>query len=562
MSSCSSESGRYPVSHTPPTHIHTNIHLLEHQVLTHPTCTDFVMPLVMDRSNLGNFSGVATGDIILARKFASIPKDGTDIDTLDNHVGAEVLQVADVFQNAKGEIINLNVEIIWHEDRAAGRPDVGTFRLDGDTVVKVRPGYRDRPKSFLGLYSSQGCSKFVSCAINPGGDMIRRHVLRGWCAANCEKGWLRNLDRLDAHMPEGSKMADFPHVPRFRPLCPGCMGTELVVRQIKLRVANDGARYDEEYVRKEWLPFQNAVKQRRHALRYNDLCSCVRCLMPSTSHPHPHDHAEAMEMHLGLIEYNITTAVQDIPASEDAIAALPRMRYADAKTEATYCTICQTGFAEDTAVAQLPCKHIICADECIDWLRHQNSCPECRRKIPSARVKIWTPSASVSASTQTPRVRDSANDSNDDEPEVRHVSNQDTRRTRARGELIDGSELPIGSLRVEEQPSGIRAIGNPSQEALPEGSDNWTEVDWMGYWDSMRSRQRAGSLDSDDDLEAEPFGNPSEFYANRNGNGWFRSVGPRYPGPPADTLEDTDDSDSSGSERIPNHRAWLGRRQR
>ena len=75
------------------------------------------------------------------------------------------------------------------------------------------------------------------------------------------------------------------------------------------------------------------------------------------------------------------------PASDAAIAALPRKFYGEVEhkeNKGTTCVVCMEMFEDGTTIAELPCGHFFCDGGCAgQWLKQSNSCPTCRAKLVS-----------------------------------------------------------------------------------------------------------------------------------------------------------------------------------
>ena len=88
------------------------------------------------------------------------------------------------------------------------------------------------------------------------------------------------------------------------------------------------------------------------------------------------------------------------PASEAAIAALPKIRIAkehlDAQGKAE-CSICMDALSVGDEVTELPCKHWFHGDCVAAWLREHDTCPQCRRGITPRDGDANTPRATGEA---------------------------------------------------------------------------------------------------------------------------------------------------------------------
>jgi hypothetical protein len=72
------------------------------------------------------------------------------------------------------------------------------------------------------------------------------------------------------------------------------------------------------------------------------------------------------------------------PTPQDTIDALKGVRYATVKVDDdTQCTICCEQFEDEQFVIKLPCRHIFCEDDILEWLNNHDSCPICRAQVSS-----------------------------------------------------------------------------------------------------------------------------------------------------------------------------------
>jgi hypothetical protein len=72
------------------------------------------------------------------------------------------------------------------------------------------------------------------------------------------------------------------------------------------------------------------------------------------------------------------------PTPQDTIDALKSVRYATVKVDDdAQCTICCEQFEDEQFVIKLPCRHIFCEADILEWLNNHDSCPICRAQVSS-----------------------------------------------------------------------------------------------------------------------------------------------------------------------------------
>jgi len=72
------------------------------------------------------------------------------------------------------------------------------------------------------------------------------------------------------------------------------------------------------------------------------------------------------------------------PASEDAVAKLPRIKISDEQIEKKMdCSVCMCEFELDEEAVKLPCDHTFHSDCILPWFKMNNSCPVCRHELPT-----------------------------------------------------------------------------------------------------------------------------------------------------------------------------------
>ena len=101
----------------------------------------------------------------------------------------------------------------------------------------------------------------------------------------------------------------------------------------------------------------------------------------------------------GLMEQHSSSSAPG-PASDNAIAALPKIRIAKSHLDSTgkaECSICMDGLDLGDEVTELPCHHWFHGDCVGAWLREHDTCPQCRRGITPKDGDVNSPRATGQA---------------------------------------------------------------------------------------------------------------------------------------------------------------------
>mmetsp|Transcript_6526 Transcript_6526/g.7466 ORF Transcript_6526/g.7466 Transcript_6526/m.7466 type:complete len:281 (+) Transcript_6526:384-1226(+) len=73
-----------------------------------------------------------------------------------------------------------------------------------------------------------------------------------------------------------------------------------------------------------------------------------------------------------------------LPASQEVRENLPKIKISEAQVDQKLeCAVCKDVFELHATCAQLPCSHLFCPG-CIEpWLKEHNTCPVCRKELPT-----------------------------------------------------------------------------------------------------------------------------------------------------------------------------------
>ncbi|KAK3683215.1 hypothetical protein LTR37_020457 [Vermiconidia calcicola] len=225
---------------------------------------------------------------------------------------------------------------------------------------------------------------------SPDGDMVRNLVFHRRCPADCEEGWLVTREEAQAMVPD-TLATLLPHAP----VCPACMGKTLMQEYHGLRQMLDAQYVDFTLVtdfyfrlnpRRTMLsyPFRR-LDERDWGYAFDDMLSNDGDEDDESGDDNGNwgYYQEAMDPNSGVVLR---------PASETAIAALPRKTFAELEKkdaeDQSKCLVCLGKFTDEDVVVLMPCGHVFCEAGCIEqWLKQFNSCPTCRAKLAAIGVE-------------------------------------------------------------------------------------------------------------------------------------------------------------------------------
>ncbi|KAK3068973.1 hypothetical protein LTR53_013051 [Teratosphaeriaceae sp. CCFEE 6253] len=290
--------------------------------------------------------------------------------------------------NAIEEMDVIEMDYAPHPDQA-GAP-THTYQLLGNAVSHSQTHTDqcqcEQTRSVAQIDEDYKLSSYT-IELNPSGDSVRNEValrLGAYhCPVNCDYGFLYDLGDLPRVLK--STVYTTPVTLPHSPLCPVCMGLDLLVEQQNLKLALENNSWVEIEKIVEHL---GRVNPRRRALGY-EVCQFDErewgLLFDDMYEDDEGDDAyewlneEAMDPNYG---YRVK------PTKQEAIDALPRKAFANVECpekQGEQCLICREEFAQDTMVVELPCSHVFHDAECIAlWLSASHQCPTCRAKLPVA----------------------------------------------------------------------------------------------------------------------------------------------------------------------------------
>ncbi|KAK3672010.1 hypothetical protein LTR78_008185 [Recurvomyces mirabilis] len=223
-------------------------------------------------------------------------------------------------------------------------------------------------------------------SLNPSASFMRSKTGHGHgqCWANCNEGWLHCLDCLFLVLPSDiySTAALQPH----RPVCPACMGLDLLREQQALRVQLEAFLTVDFGATVEFLGRFNIHGQsigydfwqydeREWGYHFDDMLEDDNAGSEGDNGNDGYEHfPEAFDPAANVVKR---------PADKETIAALPRFTYEECGGSVELgeeCLICRDKLEDSSVVVLLPCIHVM--HECVTrWLEEFDTCPTCRAVV-------------------------------------------------------------------------------------------------------------------------------------------------------------------------------------
>ncbi|KAK1073121.1 hypothetical protein LTR74_002087 [Friedmanniomyces endolithicus] len=233
------------------------------------------------------------------------------------------------------------------------------------------------------------CLAHYSIRVNPSGDDIRPiHTSNegSRICTDCDDGFLETLTDL-AELVDSSIYSS-PALMDHQIVCPVCIGLPLLMEQQAFRATLDQTSYVDLSAVVDWYgrlatrraqlgyPFHQ-FDEREWGYLFDD--------MPPSDHDDGDDGFEQLSAE--MMDPNHDVPMQ--PASQEAIAALPRKKFSEVENPGRAgesCIICQEEFDKGSVVVEMPCGHVFHERECIEqWLGfNSHRCPSCRAELPVA----------------------------------------------------------------------------------------------------------------------------------------------------------------------------------
>ncbi|KAK0920035.1 hypothetical protein LTR91_021771 [Friedmanniomyces endolithicus] len=296
------------------------------------------------------------------------------------------------------------------------------------------------------------CLADYSIRVNPSGDAIRSvHTSNeGGICTDCNDGFVDTLADL-AELVDSSIYAS-PALMDHQIVCPVCIGLPLLMEQQALRTTLEQISFVDLSAVVDW---SGRLASRRAQLGYHYIQFDEREWgylfddMPPSDHDDGDDGFEQLPAEM----MDPNTGVPMQPASQAAIAALPRKKFAEVENPGRAgesCLICQEEFEEGSGVVEMPCGHVFHDGECVEqWLGTvSHRCPSCRAELPVAEAEAEAgEGGEVGEGEGEEHEEDEDDDDEEDEEDDEEDDENDNEDEEDGGE---GDEVQVEAEEVEE----------------------------------------------------------------------------------------------------------------
>ncbi|KAK3718209.1 protein K48-linked ubiquitination [Vermiconidia calcicola] len=305
---------------------------------------------------------------------------------------AALYTVEQITKNDEGSITDISLCLLNYQPKLS-EADGSAYHIYGailvESFVSSEEDTTTEPLTIKDIRSDTE-TKAYTITCSPDGDLVRNLVFHRRCPAHCEQGWLPTQEKAQAMVPD-TLATLLPH----EPVCPACMGKDLMQEYHGLRQMLDVQYVDFTLVTDFYFrlnprrtvlgyPFRQ-LDERDWGYAFDDMLSNDGDEDDESGDDNGNwgYYQEAMDPNSGVVLR---------PASETAIAALPRKIFAEIEKgdaeDQSKCLVCLGKFTDDDVVVLMPCGHVFCETGCIEqWLKQFNSCPTCRAKLPALEVE-------------------------------------------------------------------------------------------------------------------------------------------------------------------------------
>lgn len=118
----------------------------------------------------------------------------------------------------------IEVAILEYDIDLTGK--LATYRLDGKFCrINNEAKTAESTQTIANVVNSGN-----GLIVKPDGDVVRRVLFHSRCPAGCNQGWLANAAAITDVMPDWASLTTMEH----RPVCPSCIGSDLLIEQQSL----------------------------------------------------------------------------------------------------------------------------------------------------------------------------------------------------------------------------------------------------------------------------------------------------------------------------------------
>ena len=313
-----------------------------------------------------------------------------------------------------GTIIDFYLQRLLYNELISDA-DAQTFRLFGEEIEvhEAAAHFHDQSVESLTQVVGAGTATEAQVTLKPAGSEVLTALSEGGqFNHNCKAGFLPNLTQLQYVVSHRILHQLSP----FRPLCPVCLGTELLDEQLRLRGLVDLQQLLDitpalDHVTKRNValvqlgyqqPGDGTFDDREWGIVFEEADEETLRAMNVVRDP------DGSLWQLPAAEATDASAVNVVtpqPTDPDAIASLPRKAFGELgmPAEDANCLVCQEAMESEDIVAEMPCSHVF-HEQCIEsWLAEQNMCPLCCFRLPAAEDEEEKEEASGGAGESTDR---------------------------------------------------------------------------------------------------------------------------------------------------------------
>lgn len=218
----------------------------------------------------------------------------------------------------------------------------------------------------------------------PSGDAIRKAIFGKKCPEEwCSDGFLSFHDQLQTLLYNNTR----PIASTYEPLCPCCMGAEMVERYARERYLRATSHLNMDKLQEFLAKLRSRLAELGYIYSLRPFGEIDWATSDATEDEEEDSSDDSVWEQMGDDEDDEGPDFQPAPAA--AIAALTCKPYVKSAKGRGDCAICQNDFNNGDAVVELPCGHVYCGSgsNCIvTWLKTSNSCPQCRARLLDAHT--------------------------------------------------------------------------------------------------------------------------------------------------------------------------------
>lgn len=319
-----------------------------------------------------------------------------DYETSTTSLHASLYAIVGTLEHEDGTVIDFYLQRLDYND-SVSQAGTKTFRVFGGEIEFHGEAAFGLDHKMESLTQVVGAGELdANITLNPSGSEIRNVLSqRGDFTHGCNNGFLYDYDQLQDIVSR-----DLPQLSPFRPLCPVCLGEDLLDEHLQLRTIVDSnqllditpaivhvtkrnvALNQIGYIDEEFS--NNCFDAREWGFNFDDdhnaeSLGAANFVREANGEIWQLPPPESQDAHT----VNVVTAR---PAAKDAIGNLSRKVFGEigSTADGAQCLVCHEMLEMEAVVAQMPCTHVFHEHCIVGWLAGQNMCPTCRFALPTA----------------------------------------------------------------------------------------------------------------------------------------------------------------------------------